>query len=374
MVAVAVVRLHPKPSTVTHCESMKTRQPQPHQRNDGVLVRSRHVGPNSSLSFSLSSSSSQLVSLSHTARLSLSICLPPPPHAISFSLLRALSLAHSAPPAPLCSQPPYKGTDTVNVYVHNVHCDMLFLKKKNTADGSRAANDASNVTKTAVTGPAAATAAEGMLNGAPEVVADKAQELFELMCPHRRSYLLPHNLTQDLDDGVFNAEKSRAILTKAADAVVADLKTLSLQTASESTLRVDEALRTALTRSADDAAAAGAKDLAPLKHKLKCVDDLLKVYAHTTLSYCTLPIENEKAVVNMLSVMVVGPAIKYVKKAMATMCEHIEKDARIFQSEVARKGAQDKGNYDFSSKESAAFLPAKMSVTHTVVCIRKSVK
>lgn len=52
----------------------------------------------------------------------------------------------------------------------------------------------------------------------------------------------------------------------------------------------------------------------------------------------------------MLSVMVVGPAIKYVKKAMATMCEHIEKDARIFQSEVARKGAQDKGNYELLFK------------------------
>ena len=67
--------------------------------------------------------------LTHSSSFSINLS-PPPPHAISFSLLRALSLAHSAPPAPLCSQPPYKGTDTVNVYVHNVHCGMLFLKKK----------------------------------------------------------------------------------------------------------------------------------------------------------------------------------------------------------------------------------------------------
>ena len=198
-------------------------------------------------------------------------------------------------------------------------------------------------------------AAGGIPNGTPTVVADKAHELFELLCPHRRRRLLPHNLAQDLDDSLAEGGRGGAILRKAADAVVADLKTLSLQTASESTLRVDEALHTALTLAAGVDAAAGSQALAPLKHQplkqqLKCVDDLLKVYAHTTLSYCSLPIENEQAVVNALSAIVVAPAIKYVKKVMATMCEHIEKDACIFQSEVARQRAQDKGNYDLLFK------------------------
>lgn len=170
--------------------------------------------------------------------------------------------------------------------------------------------------------------------------------------------------------------ENRALLAKAADAVVNELRTMPFQAARDSAARLDEAIRTTLPATSPTSV----KELQPLTTHLQCIQDLLQVFAHTTLSYCTLPIDNEAAVLGTLSTILVEPAEKHVKEAMAGMCEWIEREAALFQKKVVGKGTDDNEIYKSIFKKytgdsvSYAERRAYMSVLTQIAGMEKALK
>lgn len=198
---------------------------------------------------------------------------------------------------------------------------------------------------TPVPGHAESQSSSG-LTSLTDPIDQKEQELVSLMSLHfgtiQQSALDLCKRREVVDQKVQAlGNENRALLTKAADAVVNELRTMPFQAARDSAARLDDAIRTALPATS----AASVKELLPLTTHLQCIQDLLQVFAHTTLSYCTLPIDNEAAVLGTLSTILVKPAEKHVKEAMKGMCEWIEREAALFQKKVVGKGTDDKEIY-----------------------------
>ena len=177
----------------------------------------------------------------------------------------------------------------------------------------------------------------------------KVQDLIELISPHRhRRQPLPlHDLAQAVQSvsllgGI--AGGNRALLTQAADAVVAELRTVSLQATLDSTAHIDQTITAALCNF-DVGTVDGPEALLSIKLQLQCVRDLLQVHVHTVLSFCSFPIAGEAAVLDALSAILVKPALKHVKNVIKDACQRLERDIPRFQQQVANKGAEEKKIY-----------------------------
>ena len=175
----------------------------------------------------------------------------------------------------------------------------------------------------------------------------EVQELIELISPCRHYHQPLQDLAQavqrvDLHDGI--ADGDSTLLTQAADAVIAELRTVSLQTTLDSTAQIDQTVSAAL-RSFDVSTAEGPEDVRSITSQLQCVQDLLKVHAHTVLSFCSLPIEDEAAVLAALSAILVEPVLKHVKTVIKDACQRLERDIPRFQEQVEGRGAEEKMIY-----------------------------
>lgn len=168
-----------------------------------------------------------------------------------------------------------------------------------------------------------------------------------MMAPHKHCQPTQYDVTQavqkiDPENGL--AAGDRVLLTQAADAVVAELGAVSLQTVQTAASRMDEAICAALLDFGSGTVAG--EELAPLKTQLQYVQDVLQLYAHATLSFCSLPIEGEAAVLSALTKLLVNPVLKHVTKVTKSMCDRIEEDVPLFQHRVSGKGVEDKGIYE----------------------------
>lgn len=208
------------------------------------------------------------------------------------------------------------------------------------------------------------------------VAPENAMELAELMSPHRgsvqtdrkllaelaASIALSRNLADDERDGLI------AKLKIAADKVVADLKavkhasSLRLDIWGDSAKQMDEAIQAAIGSSDLD------RCLVPLKTQLQFVENLLKVYAHATLSYCNAQqIQEEELALRALSEIVFKPAIKHIKCAMKDLCKRIDRDPKFYQKKVAGKGIEEKKRYESLYKSYAFEADRHEHTAHTNV-------
>ena len=184
-------------------------------------------------------------------------------------------------------------------------------------------------------------------------MAARVDELINAMSPHRLEGPLPESQLAEMVALLKLAEKDadNTMLTQATDAVVADLLAVPYPTVQGSKAKLDEMICTVLHNPGSEVT----EELVPLKTQLQCVHHLLQVYAHTTLSFCSLPalLKDGGAALDALSEMLVKPAVKHIKETMRNMCERIEGDLPYFQRQVARKGAEDKGIYEHLFKKFA---------------------
>lgn len=183
----------------------------------------------------------------------------------------------------------------------------------------------------------------------------KVQKLIIAMSPHRLEEPLQDSLGETVaflkrELEVAEQGGSSDVLMQAADAVVADLVLIPFPTVQASNTKLNALICAGLHRRGGSGVVEDG--LVPLKTQLQCVQDVLQVYAHTTLSFCSLPDlqENEAAVLGALSEMLVKPAVEHVKEAVRSMCERMEGDLPYFQKQVTGKGAEEKAIYENVSK------------------------
>jgi hypothetical protein len=173
--------------------------------------------------------------------------------------------------------------------------------------------------------------------------AAQVEEVCELLRPHaiaRRP--LPPDLGALLD--VLVAEDP-AVLTEAADKVVAELLSLSRSTSKKTAAAIDGAMRAARL------AAHHPTELTPLHARLKCVNQILQLYVHTTLSSCTLPMVDEADVLLALWELVVQPAVVNIKEEMVAMCADVRERPALYREQVARLGNDDTQMYSLVFKK-----------------------
>lgn len=190
---------------------------------------------------------------------------------------------------------------------------------------------------------AAAAAAATPATGQPrDQLPAAVEELAKLMSLHSCDQSVLQNLATavqriDFQNGL--AEGDRQVMSRAADAVVAQLTSVDSEATRVSAAHVGEAIRAGTAVCPGDI-------LTPLKTQLGNVQDMLQVYAHTTLSFCSMPIEGEASVLDVLSTIMIAPAVVQIKATVKEMCEHIEKNVQVFREHVSGKGKEDKKIYE----------------------------
>lgn len=190
---------------------------------------------------------------------------------------------------------------------------------------------------------AAAAAAATPATGQPrDQLPAAVEELAKLMSLHSCDQSVLQNLATavqriDFQNGL--AEGDRQVMSRAADAVVAQLTSVDSEATRVSAAHVGEAIRAGTAVYPGDI-------LTPLKTQLGNVQDMLQVYAHTTLSFCSMPIEGEASVLDVLSTIMIAPAVVQIKATVKEMCEHIEKNVQVFREHVSGKGKEDKKIYE----------------------------